>query len=180
MKGQDIVVLLKLVSLHRTKSADELGDCTSARALAAELGISKSEVNVSIRRSIEARLAHLDWDSKVPVPNQAGLCEFIIHGLRYVFPASLGALGRGVPTAFAGPSLSEKILSNGELPPIWLSPTGSTKGQAVTPLYKSVPQAVQSDTFLYDTLTLIDAIRIGRARERAMAIKLIEEKIKDG
>jgi len=50
---------------------------------------------------------------------------------------------------------------------------------ALEPLYRSVPQSITKhpDPLFYDMLVLIDAIRIGRARERNIAIKLLKEKI---
>jgi hypothetical protein len=32
-------------------------------------------------------------------PNKSALLEFLVHGVRYAFPAQLGAEIRGVPTA---------------------------------------------------------------------------------
>jgi hypothetical protein len=40
---------------------------------------------------------------------------------------------------------------------------------AFSPLYKSVPKAAREDQQLYELLTLVDALRGGRARERQMA-----------
>jgi len=48
------------------------------------------------------------------------------------------------------------------------------KGYAIEPLYSSVTVAVKSDPVLYELLALVDALRMGRARER----KLAEEELK--
>ena len=65
MKSQDIVILLKLVSLQKQNdphghphledgvSVNHFGACYSMRGLSEALGISKTEVNASINRSIE-------------------------------------------------------------------------------------------------------------------------------
>ena len=37
------------------------------------------------------------------------------------------------------------------------------------PLYPSVPLAAQKTSGLYDLLALMDALRLGRARERSLA-----------
>lgn len=47
-----------------------------------------------------------------PAPKQ--LLEFIVHGVKYVFPAKEGRLARGVPTAFGAPVLKGKMLTAGE------------------------------------------------------------------
>jgi hypothetical protein len=50
------------------------------------------------------------------------------------------------------------------------------QGAAVQPLYPSVPGAAQRDPELYHLLALVDALRMGRARERAMAEKEIDQR----
>lgn len=50
-------------------------------------------------------------------------------------------------------------------------------GQAIEPLYKSVPFAVRRDNELYAYLALLDAIRMGNARESNLAIKMLKERL---
>ena len=45
------------------------------------------------------------------------------------------------------------------------------------PLYPIVPSAARRDAGLYDLLALVDALRIGRARERAFAEKEITRRL---
>jgi hypothetical protein len=47
-------------------------------------------------------------------------------------------------------------------------------------LYPSVVDAVQNDEKLHELLALVDAIRVGRAREREIAIKELKQRILDG
>jgi len=54
---------------------------------------------------------------------------------------------------------------------------GRKKGQAVQPLFKSVPKAVIDDKCLYEYLALVDAIRLGNPREANLAAELLEEKL---
>ncbi|MEJ1973089.1 MAG: hypothetical protein WDM96_11715 [Lacunisphaera sp.] len=54
---------------------------------------------------------------------------------------------------------------------------GRVQGAAVQPLYGSVPGAARRDPELYHLLALVDALRIGRARERALAEKEIGERL---
>jgi hypothetical protein len=50
-----------------------------------------------------------------------------------------------------------------------------TRGQAIEPLHPSVPYACRQDKRLYEMLALADALRIGRARERSLALKGLKE-----
>ncbi len=148
-----------------------LADACSCRGLEASTGVSKSEVNASINRSIAIGMAKLDRKSKLPKVNVSALLEFIVHGIKYVFPANPSAIVRGIPTSFAAPVLKGKIMTAGEFICVWPDAEGSEKGQSVQPLYKTVPMAVKKDPRLYSFLALIDAIRGGGARESEIAKK---------
>lgn len=150
----------------------------TARGLESETGVSKSEVNLSLKRSIKVGLAKLDRKTNIPRANAKALTEFIIYGLKYVFPAQVSELSRGIPTSFAAPVLQGKIMSAGETIYIWPDAKGSNKGQAVQPLYKTVPRAVKMDPYLYEYLALVDAIRLGNAREVEVAIDELESKLR--
>jgi hypothetical protein len=41
--------------------------------------------------------------------NRQAVLEFLVHGVRYVFPAVLGPEAQGVPTAAAAPALAERL-----------------------------------------------------------------------
>jgi len=126
-------------------------------------------IHAAVRRGIEAGL--IDRTSRLPL--RKPLEDYLIHGVRYAFPAKPGPLARGIPTAHAAPPLSAKISSD-DLPPVWPDPEGRVKGYAIEPLYSSVPAAVKTDSALYELLAFVDALRIGRARER----KFAEEELK--
>ncbi|WP_299048850.1 hypothetical protein [uncultured Tateyamaria sp.] len=186
MKSQDIVVLLKLVSLQEQEKMARSGDNDwlspreepfSARGLAASLGISKSEVNASINRSIGSGLAIKDRELGRAKPNRRDLSSFIIHGLKFVFPAKPGAMIRGIPTAFAAPMLKSLLMSVGDYQYVWPYAHGEDMGQSIEPLFKSVPEAVQSDERLYEYLALVDAIRLGKQRETSLAADQLSERL---
>ena len=163
-KPQDIVVALKLA----------LGAAASGYAdLGSALGMSASEVHAAVGRLIQARL--LDPETK-RVRFEA-LRDFLVHGVPYAFPANLEQITRGMPTAWAAPAMSGKISSSDQLPPVWPDPEGRVQGASVRPLYSSVPGAARRDPELYDLLALVDALRIGRARERALAEKEINQRL---
>ena len=104
-------------------------------------------------------------------PNKSALLEFLTHGVRYAFPATLGAETRGVPTAGGLPEFS------GEMPAgsgaVWPSADGTARGPSVVPLYEGAAAAALADARLHRLLALVDAIRIGPARERRIAERLL-------
>jgi DNA-binding Lrp family transcriptional regulator len=164
-KPQDIMVALKLALGARDTSYSVMG-----RAL----GMSASEVHAAVRRLIEARL--LDPETKKV--RLTALRNFLVHGVPYAFPAEPQEVTRGMPTAWAAPAMSGMLSSTDQLPPVWPDPEGGVQGVSVRPLYASVPGAARRDPDLYRLLALVDALRIGRARERAFAEKEISEQLK--
>jgi DNA-binding Lrp family transcriptional regulator len=146
---------------------------SSYARLAESLGMSASETHAAIRRLQEARL--LDPDTKAL--RRDLFMNFLIHGVPYAFPAHPAEITRGMPTAWAAPVLKSKLAVNDNTPPVWPDPEGNTRGAAVTPLYSSVPFAAATDSKLYDLLALVDCLRIGRARERAEAIKELTHRL---
>lgn len=163
-KPQDIVVALRIAMG---------GAEMSYAAMAEKLGMSASEVHGAVRRLMDARL--LDPETK-RVRVEA-FRNFLVHGVPYAFPASPKQLTRGMPTAWAAPALAGKINSSEQMPPVWPDPAGLVQGSAIKPLYPSVPDAARRDLELYGLLALVDALRIGRARERALAEKEIGERL---
>lgn len=164
-KPQDVVVALKLSLPSATQSYADLGQ---------SLGMSASEVHAAVRRLVDARLV-------VPETKEVrreALRNFLIHGVPYAFPAQLKEVTRGVPTAWAAPVMAGKLVATDILPPVWPDPDGRVQGSALKPLYASVPAAARNDAALYDLLALVDALRIGRARERAFAEKEITQRLK--
>ncbi len=165
-------------SLAYTKSNFEsIAERYSVRALALETGISKSQVSLSLKRSFDVGLARRSRNLDVPRTNRKALYEFIVYGLRYVFPAKVGVVTRGIATSLSAPVLKDKLISAGELPPVWPDALGNTKGQTVDPLFKSATYAVRRDAELYALLALVDAIRLGQPRERNIAIEQIRERM---
>jgi hypothetical protein len=97
--------------------------------------------------------------------------------VKYAFPVHRGGLVRGIPTAHAAPPLNQQIAESSDPPPVWPDAEGSVRGVEFSPLYKNVPTAARRDTRLYELLALVDAIRDGRARERAIAIRELTARI---
>jgi DNA-binding transcriptional MocR family regulator len=166
MKAQDILIALKIQSLQ-----DQAVD-VSQRRLAEDTGVSLSEVSAACRRLEDAGLLSPGKRRVVG----AALLEFLVHGLKYVFPIELGDVSRGMPTGYAAKPLCDQFLSSkDELVPVWPDPEGTVRGVALLPLYKSAPMAAKRDKRLYEYLALVDAIRGGRARERGKAMDLLSK-----
>jgi hypothetical protein len=160
LKPQDICVLLKIVALEHAP--------WSYSQLAYELAMSASEVHAGVKRSLEASLMKLDdgWGYPDPGP----LCEFLVHGLKYVFTPVRGGFTLGMPTAHAAPPLSRLLPPSEEPPPVWPDPEGEVRGMEFSPLYKSVPRATRRDPRLYELLALVDAIRAGGGKAHDVAV----------
>ena len=123
-----------------------------------------------------AQLARKDAAGKPSVVRES-LKRFIEHGARYAFPATHGGATRGMPTSYAAPPLKDKIVQPNEPPPVWPHKNGTARGLAFYPLYPTVPEAAGRNPALYELLVLFDAIRGGSARERALALALLGERL---
>lgn len=164
LKSQDTLVLLKLAGASAGWTYP---------SLAQSLGMSASEVHAAVAR---AKVSGL-YNEHTRAPHRKALLEFLVHGLRYVFPGERGCITRGLPTAHAAPPLKAMIQADGDLPPVWPDPEGTVRGEELRPLYRSVPAAARRDPALYELLALVDAVRAGRPRERKLAVAELEARL---
>ena len=129
LRGEDIVLLLKLT--HQSPD-------WTVRTLERETTIPKSVVQRSLKRLWQAGL----FDHRRRMPNVSQTEEFLIHGLRYVFPGSVNGESRGFATAWAAKPLADKLAApSNDVPPVWPSAHGDTRGLALEPLHVSVVEA---------------------------------------
>lgn len=160
LKPQDMVVCLKFHLEPREPTIQMLSNT---------LYISAGEVHGALKRAEKSRFLISESGNKKLV--QSALVEFIIHGLKYAFPASIGTVVRGMPTGIGAIHEIERQFAPTEaLPFVWPHPEGRVNGIGLAPLFPSVPKAAAVDPKLYKALALIDAIREGAARERELAI----------
>lgn len=169
LRPQDILVLLKLALWRREEA-------WTFDSIAHELGLSASAVHRSVDRAAEAGLYRR---GKREVERHA-LQEFLLHGLRYVYPAKWGGEARGIPTAWAAPPIADELSSSGKNPPVWPDAHGQVRGIALEPLHPAVPGAARRDKSLAELLALVDALRVGGARERALAAKNLKARLAEG
>jgi hypothetical protein len=168
LKPQDLAVALKLLLL-----GDE--DISYA-ALAKAMRLSPYEAHAAVQRLGAARL--VVGTGKGNALARGALREFLLHGARYAFPPVIGEPTIGVPTAHGAEPLSSHFSAGGDPPPVWPHPQGKVRGTALLPLYPKLPEAALEAPDLHELLALFDALRIGRARERKLAIELMEERLK--
>ncbi len=165
MRPQDIVILLKIISIKD----DKWRNIDIAKAIK----ISPSEVSEALNRSRFARLI----DSKKRKVNINSFIEFLVYGLKYVFPTEPGAIVKGIPTAHSASPIKEHISSDVDVY-VWSNSKGTHRGQAIEPLYKTLPQIVSEGDLFYELLTIIDTIRVGRVREIKIAIEELNKRLK--
>lgn len=163
MRPQDIVILLKVITIPRKD--------WQYRDLASSLIMSTSEVSESLIRS---HMAGLIDESRRKV-HRRSLLEFLEHGLHYVFPQAPGTMVTGTATAHSHPYFAKFF--NSELNYVWPFENGHMRGLSITPLHKSVPEAVKNDERLHLLLSALDIIRVGRVREMEKAINVLHKEI---
>jgi len=164
INGQDIVVLLKLAGQ---------GDDWTVRSLEADLGIPRAGVHRSLQRLSAAGL----YDLGRRRTNLSQAEEFLVHAVKYLFPPQLSGETRGMPTAWAAQPLMDELAPQGDLPPVWPDPQGRQRGIALAPLHPAVPELARRDPELAERLALIDAMRMGDARVRGLAAKLLGQRL---
>jgi hypothetical protein len=166
MKPQDVVILLKIIALG-TESWQQV-------PLAESLKMSQSEISQSIARSKFARL--LDPAGKRVLPHN--FMDFLQYGLAFVFPEVPGPMVRGLPTSHSAAPLDKLIRSKEDY--VWPWSKGKVRGHGIEPLYPTVPDAASRDEKLYELLALTDALRVGRVREKNLAVAELKKRILDG
>lgn len=163
LKPQDILILLKIAVLGNQQWYQH--------TLAEDLEISQSEISECLTRSKYSGLI----GAKGKKVNVSNLLALLQHGIKYVFPQQPGAIVRGIATAHSAAPLANEIHSVENY--VWPYARGNMRGQAIQPLYKTVPKAVIKDAKLYEVLALVDAIRVGKVREQQLAFSLLKERL---
>ncbi len=100
LKPQDLVVLYKQVA--------QAGQAWTYASLGEALGMCPSQVHRSVKRAVASGLV-LEKSRGACETVRTTLHEFAVHGVRYAFPAVIGPLRRGIPTAFGVPPLSTAL-----------------------------------------------------------------------
>ena len=141
-------------------------------SMAEVLGIGLGSAHRSVQRLMSAGLVLPHRRAVSP----SALHEFLVHGARFAFYPVHGPETEGVPTAHSGPPLRDQIESGRAI--VWPSAEGTVRGDSLAPLYDGAPQLARTAPELYELLTLVDAIRVGRARERKLAAEALGARLK--
>lgn len=165
LKPVDILVLCALLSRSPGESWTQL-------ELARMLGIAQSNVHRALQQLEKSGL----WSDRTP--RRAAARELLVHGIRYVYPAELGAPSRGLPTAHAGPATRGQLRS--EQPYVWPWDAGQDFGPALKPLHPAVPAAAAAHPEFHELMAVVDVFRIGRARELRLAEDWLVQKLEIG
>lgn len=161
----DVLVALKLATRPLRQSI---------RALAGALGVPKSSIGVSVGRLKAWRVASFE-DGQWRI-NRVRFHDLIEHGIRWLAPAEVGRWVLGLPTAHAARVLASKLPGDSD-PLVIPLDEGPVRGRAVSPLHPAARLAASKDPKLRDLLALVDAIRIGTAREREVAASELRARI---
>ena len=176
LRSQDVVVVLQLRAV-----ASEAGQAWTYAGLAGATGLSASQAHASVERLKAAGLVRSDADEPLWVPAKA-LGTLLQHAVPlWLYPETQGPPGavRGIPTAWSGPPLSSVMQSDRVV--VWPHPQGESLGESVAPLHACVlkgacvPGHRDYNARLHEVLALVDALRLGRARDRREAMKFLVE-----
>lgn len=150
----DLVVALRL-----TAPAGTLGQ------MAEELGVVPSQVHAAIGRLEAAGLVR----PGARATNTRALVELLVHGVRYVFPATKGPITSGIPTAYSAPPLSADVDAPDVV--VWPAPMhpAAVQGFGVAPLYPAAPALIERSPAMYQLLAITDALRLSDPRARVSA-----------
>lgn len=162
LKPQDIVIALKFAVIGDT--------AWTYSSMSVELVMSASEVNSGVKRLLHSGLLREPIGQEVqPQVNRQALAEFLGHGLRYAFPIISSGMVRGMPTSYAAEPLCRDLKNTEDPIPVWPWEHGQSRGFALEPLYRTVPEAAAKDDVLYRALVVADGLREPSPRVRAVA-----------
>lgn len=169
LKPQDTLIALKLWADYQQQLVMPLREAASL------VGISVSEFSKGLQRLEVAKLV-VARDGRRFVERGA-LLEWLCYGVRYAYPVEQIGFGRGVATAW-----NCSLVTSDILPPtpamVWQQPKGTIEGVMIAPIHVSAPLAASNNELMYQALALIDAVRLGKPRELAIARELLTKLIK--
>lgn len=161
MRPQDIVVLIKIILLE--------GQEWQFQDIARAIFISPAEVSESVNRSAFAGL--INHERRKVFRN--AFFEFLQFGMPYVFPQAPGPMTKGMATGHSHKYFKSSIVSNEIY--VWPDPNGKDYGQAIEPLYYNQVKAAKDDNQLYEILAMLDVIRVGKNREKKVAVNYLRK-----
>jgi hypothetical protein len=115
-------------------------------------------------------------DETKRIIHRRSLAEFLLYGVKYIYHQAPGPITRGMPTAHSAPPLASLISSDSDTY-VWPDEDGKVRGQTIEPLYPTIPKAAKADSAYYEMMALVDAIRVGKAREYKLASEQLQNRL---
>jgi DNA-binding transcriptional ArsR family regulator len=162
IRPSDIAALL-FVSAHSGEPYSQI---------AAGLGVSKSTAHKALSRLLKLGLVVMGSNGEMEVEAEQAI--ELLRVIRYVFPSDQVEKARGVMTGLAALT-DASSLEYDAAPMVWPSLLGQVIGVGVTPLIRNAPDIAFRDPAMYRLLALVDALRLGDARERNLATIALQE-----
>ncbi len=166
VRPNDILVLLKLAST---------GVNASVRELEGSLAVPKSSIALSLQRLAGTGLIDEGRDGRRL--NRLAVRDCLRHGIRWIAPARAGDYELGLFTAHSAPPLAAKLAGADDDPLVMPLRHGPHRGRTIEPLDPRAPQAARNDPRLWELLAIVDAFRVGRARDREVAARELEVRL---
>lgn len=106
----------------------------------------------------------------------SALKEFLLHGVRFAFPAVHGPERTGVATGWTQASLVTRTpVGQTARVMVWATETGTVRGGSLVPLFPNVPAVAARDPRLHELLAMVDVLRTGTVDERRAVAALLGE-----
>jgi hypothetical protein len=137
------------------------------------------ELDVSTRLPHESlkRLRALRMVGSGGFVNKRSLLGLLVAAAPFVFPAPVGPIDRGIPTAAsAAPLTSVFPEATGELALVWPDAHGTMRGSTLEPLHRSVPDIAGRSAEFYADIALVDGLRLSDPRIRREARRLLAQR----
>lgn len=164
LKPQDVFVACQLAIWE--------GDKWTYAQLADRLHLSTSGVFDALARCRQAKLV-ASTNQGAKVVNQR-LFEYLVHGVPTSFYPRKIEVVRGIATAIFSPLFRARFTKDGDLPVVWPYSKGKDTGEGLLPLYPTIPIACSQNQNLYNIMSAVDILRVGKARERDAAVTYLE------
>lgn len=170
IKSQDVLVVCKLLCI----GDEEWGFAKLAKSLWISVGAAHNAI-----AHLRAAGLVLERGGEAVVAKKR-LFDFLVHGVPATFYAVKSGITRGMATGIGGQTSVSGITTEDATRMVWPTPNGKTSGEGLEPLYATVPKAAAADAKLYELLSLVDAVRAGKAKERRVGADLLERLVLGG
>jgi hypothetical protein len=167
LKPHDVVVVCQI--------AMEPNDAWTYETISQKLRLSTAEICNVIKRADRAGLLtkRPRRDGQRTTVDKAHLFDFIVHGVPTAFFPQRTEVVKGVPTATYSPLYRGRFQTESGIPVVWPYSKGKETGEGLIPLFPAAPLVCPQHDVLYNLLSSIDVLRIGRQREKDAAVTAI-------